>query len=144
MVISTPGGMLSGVRPSLDGRVVVAEKLRRAAAAAVCWKAGTRKPGRVTTVEEAEAEAAASRTLLRLGANIVMVVGVVVVRLRRGRFGRDAAGAELAKTRRSSPIRGPEVLAISRSQGQPAGRWDGPRVDLHGRAPKNVSDLGAA
>lgn len=135
MVISTPGGMLRGVRPSLDGRVVVAEKLRRAAAPAVCWKAGTRKPGSVTT-EEDEEEATASRTLLRLGANIVVSV-VVVVGGVTGR--RRDAEPELAK-RRGAPVR-----RFWQSQGQhrvngsrPGGGMN--RVDLR-RAPKNVSDL---
>ena len=135
MVISTPGGMLSGVRPSLDGRVVVAEKDR-----VLCWKAGTRKPGSVTTGEEA-AEVATSRTLLRLGANIVVVGGDGRRRRRRRRSspsagevlgGRDAAGAGDGNWRRRG-ARSSESLQFgagrssgTQSQGQPAGRWDGP------------------
>lgn len=66
---STPGGIEIGVLPSLDGRLVVAEKDRDAALA---WKAGTRKLGRVT----AEAEVMTlSKALLLLGANIFGLVG---------------------------------------------------------------------
>lgn len=53
MVSSTPGGIESGVRPSLDGRCVVAEKVRRAVVVGA-WNAGTRKLGNVT-VDEGEA-----------------------------------------------------------------------------------------
>jgi hypothetical protein len=74
---STPGGTESGVLPSLEGRCVVAEKVRRDAFwfCWVVWKAGTRKPGNVT-VEAGEAAAARCRACLAvLGASIVVVVG---------------------------------------------------------------------
>jgi len=62
---STPGGIEIGVLPSLDGRLVVAEKDR---VAALAWKAGTRKLGRVTAEEDGMAF---PRALFLLGANIV-------------------------------------------------------------------------
>lgn len=66
-VISTPGGIDIGVRPSLEGLLDVLENWRRGDEA---WKAGTRKPGSVTALPEI----AFSRTLLRPGASIVAIV----------------------------------------------------------------------
>lgn len=88
IVSSTPGGMEMGVRPSLDGRVVVAEKCRVGVAAPVegveegvrVWKAGARKDGTVTVEGLAGvAEASTlSRSRIRLGASI-LVVGAVSI-----------------------------------------------------------------
>jgi hypothetical protein len=64
---STPGGIESGVLPSLDGRVVVAEKFRRDGV----WKAGKRKPGRVTVEEGEEATALCRACRPVLGASMV-------------------------------------------------------------------------
>jgi hypothetical protein len=66
--ISTPGGMEIGVRPSLDGRIAVAEK-DLLVALDVTWKAGTRKLGRLITDE---AEIAFSTARSRLGASIFL------------------------------------------------------------------------
>ena len=73
IVRSTPGGTESGVRPSLEGRCVVAEKGRRDAAdcAAAVWKAGTREPGSVTVEEGVEARARCRACRPVLGASIV-------------------------------------------------------------------------
>jgi hypothetical protein len=63
IISSTPGGIEMGVRPSLDGRHVVEENVRRV------WRAGTRNEG---SVEDEGAEATAfSKALLLHGANIV-------------------------------------------------------------------------
>lgn len=67
---STPGGIEIGVLPSFDGRPVVAEKDR---VAALAWKAGTRKLGRMTAEMDGMAF---SKALLLLGANIVGCSGV--------------------------------------------------------------------
>lgn len=77
--ISTPGGIVMGVRPSLDGRAGVEEKCRgRLAGVGGVWRAGTRKLGRVaTTGEEAEA-----RSRERLGASMVAGGGGEVGRVR--------------------------------------------------------------
>lgn len=66
MASSTPGGIEIGVRPSLDGREVVAENGRRASAGAA--SAGTRKEGMVTTDDEGNIAAAA---LVLLGASML-------------------------------------------------------------------------
>lgn len=65
MVISTPGGIDIGVRPSFEDALDVFENCRRGEA----WNAGTRKQGSVIAVPEI----AFSRALLRLGASIVTV-----------------------------------------------------------------------
>lgn len=70
---STPGGIESGVLPSLEGRFVVAEKGRRGVVCAV-WKAGTRKLGSVAVGEGAAAAALCRACLPILGASIVWVV----------------------------------------------------------------------
>jgi hypothetical protein len=70
IVSSTPGGTESGVRPSLEGRCVVAEKFRPADACVV-WKAGTRKPGSVTVEAGLEANARCRACRPVLGASIV-------------------------------------------------------------------------
>lgn len=77
--ISTPGGIVMGVRPSLDGRAGVEEKCRgRLAGVGGVWRAGMRKLGRVaTTGEEAEA-----RSRERLGASMVAEGGGGVGRVR--------------------------------------------------------------
>lgn len=65
MVISTPGGIDIGIRPSFEALLVVLENCRRGEA----WKAGTRKLGSVMAVPEIDF----SSTLLRLGASITVV-----------------------------------------------------------------------
>lgn len=71
MSSSTPGGIEMGVRPSLDGLVVVEEKVRRV------WRAGTRKLGRGAA--EGEEATALSKALLLHGANILGWSGLPVV-----------------------------------------------------------------
>jgi hypothetical protein len=65
--MSTPGGTERGVLPSLEGRFVVAEKLRLASV----WKAGTRKPGNVTVDGAWQVPSRCRACLPILGASIV-------------------------------------------------------------------------
>ena len=67
---STPGGIESGVLPSLDDLFAVTEK--GLDESRVGWNAGTRKLGRVMADagNEEVKRRAPSRALLRLGANI--------------------------------------------------------------------------
>jgi len=61
-----------GVRPSLDGHVVVAEKGLEEVACCVVWKVGTRKLGRVTIGDDVEGAASARpRARARLGVSIL-------------------------------------------------------------------------
>ena len=69
IVSSTPGGIERGVRPSLDGRVAVAEKVRLAPALC-CWNAGTRKLGNIVEEEAEATDAARSRAALLGAASI--------------------------------------------------------------------------
>ena len=74
MMSSTPGGIEMGMRPSFDGRAVVAEKGRVNVAVVVdgvgAWNAGTRKPGNVTTDARfaTVGDDEAANTLVRTGA----------------------------------------------------------------------------
>jgi hypothetical protein len=77
---STPGGIESGVLPSLEGRFVVAEKGRRGVVCAV-WKAGTRKLGNVAVGEGEPATARCRPCLPILGASIVWVVVELALQL---------------------------------------------------------------
>lgn len=77
---STPGGIESGVLPSLEGRCVVAEKGRRGAVCAV-WKAGTRKLGNVAVGEGEAATALCKACLPILGASIAWVVAELALQL---------------------------------------------------------------